>query len=187
MSEATVLYPSPGSQVSSPLVPYGHSKDVLFLFGMLRNQENGTLVLGKTLHQCSYWDILFAENLEGTFTFYLLGVPGGLLATVPGIRITPVDRGVGISQPTPQQKNVTGCFTAAGYANPGGMPSGTVTQTSNGAEYQGTNATQNGMYWTLKFTVNPVPVTTSLFNLHVDVTASGAQNNDGLGIPTPCP
>lgn len=186
MSEATVLYPSPGCNARSPLVPYGTSKDVLFLFGILRNQKDGTLVFGKTLHQCSYWDVLFAEALNGTFTFYLLGIPGGLLASVPDIKITAA-HGVGISQPTPQQKNVTACFTAAGYANPGGMPSGTVTQVSTGTVYHGTDATQNGMYWTLKFNVVPVPVATSLFNLHIDVTNSGGQDNNGLGIPTACP
>lgn len=185
MSEATVLYPSPGSRVESPLVPYGTSKDVFFLLGFLRNQADGTIVFGKTLHECSYWDILFADALNGTFTFYLLGVPGGLLASVPNVNIRS-SFAVGISQPTPGQQNLTACFTAAGYANPGGMPSGTVTQVSDGAEYDGTNPTQNGMCWTLKYTVDPVPVATSLFDLHVDVTGSGGQDNNGLGITGPC-
>lgn len=94
---------------------------------------------------------------------------------------------VGISQPTPGQQNLNACFIAAGYATPGGVPSGTVTRVSDGKVYQGTNPQQHGTSWTINFTVDPTPVKTSLFNLHIDVAGSGAADNNGLGIPTPCP
>lgn len=186
MSEAKIHFPCKGSRVKAPFVPYGTSKGVEHLFGILLNQKDGKIILGKTLHEGSSWDILFADASEGTYSFYLLGFPGGFLGYIPDVYlVTPFD--VGISQPSLGAQNLTACFTAAGYASPGGMPSGTVTRVSDGKQYPGTNPTQNGMCWTIQFTVDPTPTATSLFNLHIDVSGgSGSADNDGLGIPNPC-
>jgi hypothetical protein len=173
--------------VKQPHVPYGICEGVKHLFGILQNQKNGDIIVEKARLDRSYWDIFFAEVHEGTYTFYLLGFPGGVLGTVADVHILK-PYAVGISQPPPRDKNLTACFTAAGYASPGGTPSGTVTQVSNGKVYHGTNPTSGGMTWGLRFNVNPVPVMTSLFNQHVDVSnGSGSCDNNGLGIPSPCP
>lgn len=186
-SEATVHWPCKGCEVKSPFVPYGICKGVKHLFGILQNQEHGEIIVERARMDKSYWDILFTKVSKGTYTFYLLGFPGGLLGSVSDVHlITPFD--VGISQPLRSAKNLTACFTAAGYASPGGMPSGTVKRVSDGKVYTGTNPTHNGMFWTLQFNVDATPIATSLFNLHVDVSnGSGSSDNNGLGIPTPCP
>lgn len=190
MSEAKIHYPKKGSKVQLPLAAYGTFKGVKYLFGILQNQDTGQVILGKTLREKdSYWSILFGLEVPGgTYTFYLLGFPGLLLGVVPDLQCIPVEHfSVGISQPTPGQQNLTACFTAAGYASPGGMPSGIVTRVSDGKVYVGTNPTQNGQSWTLDFNVDATPTSTSLFNLHVDVSnSSGSKDDNGLGIPNPC-
>jgi hypothetical protein len=72
MSEAKIHHPHKSSKVKLPFVPYGTCKGVKHLFGILQNQDDGTIILGKTLHEGSYWDILF-KDLFRIFTFPRLG------------------------------------------------------------------------------------------------------------------
>jgi hypothetical protein len=186
MSKAKIHWPLPNSEVQQPLVPYGTAEGVKLLFGILQNQDNGELFVEKAQQDKSYWDIPFLVKVpEGTYSFYLIGFPGGILGSVPDIGVRG-GYGGGISQPPPQAQNLTACFTAAGWASPGGTPSGTVTRVSDGKKWTGTNP-MSGSSWSLRFTgIDPTPVATSLFNLHIDVSGSGPADNNGLGIPNPC-
>jgi hypothetical protein len=186
VAEATIYYPSPDSEVTLSFVAYGTSEDIQYLSAILQKQDdNSKPIAGQRLEDDgSFWSFLFSNVSPGDYTFYLLGFPGGLLGSVPNIEWMG-GYGGSMSQPPQGAQNLTACLCAAGSTTVAGLPSGKVTRLSDGKTYQGFNAKQIGSSWSIQFTVDATPVTTSLFNLHVDVGGTGLDNN-GLGIPNPC-
>jgi hypothetical protein len=136
--EATISYPRKGTKGRMPFVAYGTCYGLCHLFGILEDEKTGRIFLGRTVVEGSFWTVLFCDlPTTGTYTFRLLGFPGGLLGSVPNVKIA-WKYAVGIQHPiAPGDNPVCPQFSAVGYASTNGAPSGTVTRRSDGKQWSG--------------------------------------------------
>jgi hypothetical protein len=184
LNEATITYPKYGTKGRVPFPAFGEFDGVAHLFGILQNEKTDQIFIGRTVLEGSFWTIIFADlpTRLATYTFRLLGFPGGLLGTVRNVKIRGAFGGM-ISYPVaPGDNPVCSHFSATGSATTNDAPSGYVIRQPDGTRWDGVPLSP-GPVWCLSFNVDPDP--NSTYNLHVDVGATGMDSN-GLQIPQHC-
>jgi len=188
MASAEIQYPIFGRTVPRSFAAFGRTTAAKIV-GLLRDKGDpeilnvgALLVLDK---EKRFWAVDFIDVPKGVYHLEIYQSPGLLLARVPDLNVVPEGFAgpVFIQYPNSSQNPIPSEFIAQGTAEPGGTPSGTMTLQAIGSKpIPQVAVLAVGQNWRLQFTV---PQSTTLYNLHVDVTNSGGADSKNLCVPPP--